>query len=729
MMLPLSQFKDAISKPYKAGKRLYSDTIYTFDIEATNLFLINGKYQTFDPSIPNNSYDDALGNHVIGYDEIDKKVCPYIGMFSVNDTVYYFRDMYQLEDVLKKISNPNVTKYIYVHNLAYEMAFYRWLWIKYPITDLIALKSRKPIQFYVPYFNVIFRCSLRLTELSLEDCAKQYTSIEKKVGDLDYDKARSPLTPLTDTELGYCEYDCLVVYETIKYFRNQYGHIKCMPSTHTGKVRKAYSKKTPDKHLYMMHDLVPGVHEFKMLYMAFMGGVTHANAVNANRVLYEEIGCMDEASAYPAVLFKKYPCERFKTIDPDNIDMYNRNDYAFIYDVTLDDVTSNFYNHYIPTSKCLDGSLRGAVYDNGRIVSCDSLRIVCTCVDYELIKWGYTIGKITIHEVMAAKKDYLPSYFLNFLLDLYENKTKYKNVAGMESIYMNSKALLNSLFGCCCTNTIRATVEYDKQGIWHEGMATDEVIRKKLEDERKSKNLLFAYSTGVFCTAFNRERLMEKIYGFNNGRDLNLDIDCVYYDTDSIFMRNMEAYKDAFEDANKLVDADILACCVARGIDFNRTRPCDPDGVPHPLGHWEVDKILEEFITLGSKRYAYRKNGKVGITVSGVGKGNERDGYSADALNDDLENFNEYLVFDYDHAHKLEHSYIDNMLDIVFEDYNGIEYHSTWPDGVVLKPTTYSMSITESYRAIVNFLFSELQRDERILKEKRFTDGKEKFIR
>ena len=36
--------------------------------------------------------------------------------------------------------------------------------------------------------------------------------VEKKVGDLDYDLLRNSKTDLTEKELGYCEYDCLVVY-------------------------------------------------------------------------------------------------------------------------------------------------------------------------------------------------------------------------------------------------------------------------------------------------------------------------------------------------------------------------------------------------------------------------------------------------------------------------------------------------------------------------------------
>lgn len=725
MMLPVEEIRDVISKPYKAGKRYYSDNIYTFDIESSNMFFINGKWRTFDKRIPSVSYDDAEGNHVVGYDEIEKRACPYIGMFSINEKVYSFRNMEDLEKCLETISNPNVTKYVYVHNLAFEMAFYRYLWIKHPIKDLIALKTRKPIQFYVPYYNIIFRCSLRLTELSLEKCAEQYTNIEKKVGELDYDaKLRSPLTRLSAQELEYCEYDCLVLYETIKYFRNQYGHVKSIPSTQTGTVRRAFRKEVSLRYIYDKQSMVPSVHEFKMLYCAFQGGLTHANALNAGRVIYEPVGSVDECSAYPAMLMMfKYPCERFRTIDPAVIDVYDKNEYAFMYDVTFVGVRSIYYNNYIPASKCIDGTLKNAVYDNGRIVSCDSCTMILTDVDLDIIKRAYRIDKIEIHEVMVAKKDYLPKVFLNFMLTLYENKTRYKNVEGMEEIYMNSKQRLNGIFGCNCTNTIRATVYLDEQGEWHEGEFNDNIIRKKLEEERHNKNLMFSYSTGVWCTAYNRLMLFEKILDIPG-----LDRDVVYFDTDSLKMKNYDKYKPYFDLYNNMVDDHIKECCESRGIDYYRTRPMDPKGERHPLGHWEKDAEYEEFITLGAKRYAYRKNGKIDITISGVGKGNEREGYARDALKNDLENFNEYLVFDYDHAHKLEHVYLDNQGPWTFTDADGNEYHATWQDGCCLRPTTYSMSLTDAYRALIEDYFELLTRDEHIMEKERCYNGKE-FIR
>ena len=56
--------------------------------------------------------------------------------------------------------------------------------------------------------NIEFRCSYMLTRLSLETWGKQL-GVEKLVGFVDYEKLRTPLTPLTQEDLDYSEH-CLL---------------------------------------------------------------------------------------------------------------------------------------------------------------------------------------------------------------------------------------------------------------------------------------------------------------------------------------------------------------------------------------------------------------------------------------------------------------------------------------------------------------------------------------
>ena len=166
-----------------------------------------------------------------------------------------------------------------------------------------------------------------------------------------------------------------------------------------------------------------------------------------------------------------------------------------------------------------------------------------------------------------------------------------------------------------------------------------------------------------------------------------------------------------------------MEMCNHYDIDFELTRPKDPKGVAHPIGHWEIDsdpKGYQEFRTLGAKRYAYRENGEMHITISGVGKA------GVAALHDDIENFNENLFFGFEDAHKMEHIYIDDQPPFTFYDYEGIPYECTWPCGTCLKPTTYSMSLSAYFEYVVNLLQQKYYEDPEIMTRKRRAKDAEK---
>lgn len=86
-----------------------ADTIYSFDMEVSNLFYINGEWRVFDNSLSKTDYK-----------KIKKCSLPYIWQFGINDTVYYGRELMDFEEVLIRISDKNIHKIIWVHNLSYE---------------------------------------------------------------------------------------------------------------------------------------------------------------------------------------------------------------------------------------------------------------------------------------------------------------------------------------------------------------------------------------------------------------------------------------------------------------------------------------------------------------------------------------------------------------------------------------------------------------------------------
>lgn len=105
--------------------------------------------------------------------------------------------------------------------------------------SVFARKSRKVMKAILEDFNIEFRCSFYLSQVKLERLSSVYQlNVEKQVGLLDYNEPRSPITDLTEDELKYCEYDCLVLYEYIKLMREKFTTVKNIPLTSTGIVRR-----------------------------------------------------------------------------------------------------------------------------------------------------------------------------------------------------------------------------------------------------------------------------------------------------------------------------------------------------------------------------------------------------------------------------------------------------------------------------------------------------------
>lgn len=695
MMYPISQFKDVKSKSIykdKVGLK-HSDTIYTFDIETTSMFFINDKWRIFDKTIPQKT-DKKTG--VVGYNDIKKAGVCYHCQFSVNDKVYYFRELAEFENVLKLISNPFLKKYIFIHNLSFEFQWLIPILKKYTIVDMIAREVRKPIAFTIKELNIEFRCSYMLTNLSLENASKKYTSVEKAKGDLKYNVLRSPLTPLTEKEKYYCEMDCVCLYHIIKYFLNEYKHIKLIPYTQTGEVRRAYKKVVPNSHYDFIRSLIPSVEEYKILRKSFMGGITHGNILHIKQYL-KDIESADISSSYPFVMVsEKFPIERFKKLLPHLKKYYSNDDYCKIYVLTLTDVKAKMYNHYISYSHC--ENCKGEILDNGRLVKAKEITMTITDIDYELIKKSYSFN-VEIKEVWVAKKDYLPRYFIDFILNLYGNKTKLKGVTSKdglaENLYMKSKQQINSLFGACVMDIIVSSCVFEN-GKWLQSEKNDEFIQYKL-DEEKERWGLFWYSCGVYITAYARKNLFERLIDNNYA----MDFDVVYYDTDSLKVQNMYKYKSIFDNYNKEVVNKLWKMCIARNISFNKCKPKDIKGKEHLIGEFDMnDGHYSEFVTLGAKRYCYRdkEDNKLHMTVSGVSK------KAVDTLKDNINNFNVETFFDYDSARKNIIAYNDEQPTITFEDCNGVEYTSNWETAIVVYPTTYSMSIDITFSDFINFM-------------------------
>lgn len=608
----------------------------------------------------------------------------YIWQFSINDTVYYGRYLGEFLDLLQELNEKVTHPTIWVHNLAYEYGF-----LKNIITfdEVFARKPHKPL--YCTWQGIVFRCSYMLTRLSLASWGESI-GVEKKVGDLDYKIIRTPLTELTDKEMGYCEYDCLVMYYGLLKYRTKYGTIDNIPLTQTGEVRRVVKnmyKRNMRYHRKITSLLPRNEQEYIFLKDCFSGGYTHANYTHADKLL-KDVSSKDIASSYPFVMLsEKFPMSRWTFIRPYEVDNYRDSDkYSLIMDITLEGIKAKTPLTYISVSKC--SNVTNEKLDNGRIVSATKLTLRCTNIDLDIIQQAYDIKKIKYNKVYMSVNRYLDKELVEYILDLYAGKTEYKDVEGKEDIYLQSKQFINSVFGMMVTDLIMMNYK-DVNGKWiPESKTIDETL-----DELRSKPYknTFAYQHGVFITAYARRNLWKCALRMAN--------DVVYCDTDSI--KYLNDHEDVFEWYNNLAMEKLKVAMDFHNIPMWRTAPKSPDGKRHQIGIFETEKPYIEFKTLGAKRYVYLQNKtdkktgitrpEIGITISGV---NKVKGAKAITYVDEVTN---KFEFDDEFTGKMLFVHDNDYPPVVWNEGLPDEYYSKYTCGIAGIPTTYNMSMKGEY--------------------------------
>lgn len=678
-------------EPKIEGKRkFYDNNIYTFDIETSSYLVLNGKQISV---FEYESLSDKEKNIV------EKKSTMYVWQFGINDTVYYGRTWEELDNFLYYI-NENVpeTKYLFIHNFSYEFQFMQSV---FDFTDVMARKTHKVMTAILDKYNFIVKCSLMMSNSSLANLTKNFNlDIEKKVGDLDYSKVRHSKTPLTDKELGYCEYDCLVLYHYIKKELEVYKTVKNIPTTATGKVRRELKELTLTDYLYKAQvraSINKDPHIYNLLIESFAGGYTHSNRVFTDEII-KNVDSYDETSAYPYVMTTyKFPATKFKRCY-----VKRREDlikkFAYLLVVKFKNIKSKYYNSFISMSKCRN--IKGAKYDNGRVMYADELEIVLTDVDFNFILDSHTCEYEILESHYSIYK-YLPKKLINFILDKYVAKTKLKNIDGYEDVYLRIKAMFNAIYGMCVTNNIRDDVIYNSDThTWSEEELSNGKILDMLEQEHKKAFLSFSY--GVWVTAYARDNLLRRV--------IDLDEYVIYCDTDSIKLR--QGYdKNIFLKYNESVSKKINFVSDLLGIDINRYSPKDKKGVPHMLGVFEHEGkkynkyTYQEFVTQGAKKYAYKEReldeetnmykDKIHITVAGVPK-------KAKVSLKKLSDFKDGFIFKYADTNKNTLFYVDNMQPFNLKDYLGEEYLVTDKSGICMIPTTYTLGKALEYANLLS---------------------------
>lgn len=678
----------------KGQRNKYDNTIYTFDIETTSYLILNGKQLNTKEYLKLNKQDK---------ENVKAMGTMHIWQFGVNDKIYYGRTWRELYLFLQRLEwfGTDKKKFVFVHNLSFEFQFLRNI---FKFKNVMARKSHKVIKCELIDFNIEFRCSYSMTNLPLKKLPDVYNlDVEKMVGDLDYNKIRHSKTELTKKELKYCENDCLVVYKYIQKELLKYGTVKNIPLTSTGHVRRELKERISKNWNYknkVRKAINVDGHIYNLLVDAFAGGYTHANWIYANEILHN-ITSYDFTSSYPYVMVThKFPSKEFKPCKITNRNQMLKS-FAYLLKVRFYNIKCKYYNNFISQSKCI--RIKNGKYDNGRIIYAEQLEIVLTDIDFYFILHTYN-GQYEILESYYSKYDYLPKDFIEFILEKYINKTKYKNIEEKKVEYALEKAKFNSLYGMAVTNNIKDAVIFDNETGWDEIPIENQEIIDSLEKEKKQGFLSFAY--GVWVTAWARYNLLTNI--------IEQDKYCCYCDTDSLKL--LEGFdKTKIDNYNKKVIEKIKQVSKDLEIDINKFTPTDSKGIKHTIGLFDFDGFYESFITQGAKKYAYTKyidkekikentnvlkieNDKaliLEITVAGVPK------QGAKALKK-LEDFKDNFIFDYKYTNKNLLVYNDNMESFKLVDYKGIEQIVNDKYACCLIPTTYELGKSEEYANLIS---------------------------
>ena len=644
----------------------------------------------------------------------EKSAFMYIWMFGIGygEPVYYGRtweEFQELTDTLCDTLQLNRDKrlVIYVHNLSYEFQFMRkyfdWL-------QVFAISERKPIKA-VTTSGIEFRDSYILSGYSLAKTAEnlQTHKVEKMVGDLDYSLTRHHKTELTLEEIGYCKNDIEVVNAYINEQIEQYSDITKIPMTNTGRVRtfvrnncyytstnhRKTNKGKYTRYRKIMNDLTLEPDDYKQLKRAFMGGFTHANANYVGKTL-NNVTSIDFTSSYPSsMLAEKYPMSRPFKVEPKTVKEFEElcSRYAMVFDIEFHNLRPRIYQeNYLSESKAI--KLEKPIINNGRIFSADMVGTTLTEVDYGIMKQSYKWDSISVGNVKAHHKNYLPKDIIKSILELYQGKTELKGVEGSEVEYMLSKGMLNSIYGMSVTDIIQDTHEYDDS--WG---VTPANIDEQIEKYNTSKTRFLYYTWGVWITAYSRRNLWTGIVAMGD--------DYVYSDTDSIKMLNYEQHTEYINNYNELIVRKMNNMMAYYKLDPKLLAPKTITGVEKMIGVWDYEGTYTRFKTLGAKRYLIEENGRLELTVAGLSKKNGIK-YMLDYCEGNHEKvfkmFNDKLYIPKEHTGKNTHTYIDSEMTFQATDYLGetVEVHTK--SGVHLESAEFTLSIAQQYGIFLNNL-------------------------
>ena len=628
-------------------------------------------------------------------------VFPYVYSIGFQKVCFATRYKHIFCDVIETIndylSNYDVKMVCFIHNLSYELSFFNGYFDKIKV---FATDNNKPL--YCDIGNIKVIDTYRLTNMSLDKLSKNYNlGHRKKVGNLNYEIKRFITTKLTGTEKEYIANDVIILceyWEIFKTFALTQKKVLRTFYTSTSVVRQIidYNVKNRLQNLrdikYLNDDYNPEV--TRLISSCYVGAFVKSNNTLTRKII-KNVDMYDETSAYIGVLLAyKYSLFRYKKCDVGITDILKNIDntsYLFTFEVT--NVRNKTGLSTISRHKCIN--IINEVVDNGRIKTCDYMKIDMCEVDLYLFKMFYDFDEYNITNLYYSPKGYLPDYIEKTIRQLYGEKQELKyDPERDDALYQLSKSRVNSVYGCAAEKNKEFNYIYDNE--------TGNYNKVK---NNKGRRTHLALQWSILITAYARKNLLETCYKLENividGKPVGKNT-VIYCDTDSIKVKikskkHKEKIDEIINNYNSEYLEKIKAACKYYDVDWTLYKD---------IGAWDYEGQAKDFMTCGSKRYIYKdEKNKYHITLSGINKNlfkkycdiKHVDYY--DAMRDEA--FNVPVEY----TNKLRHEVInyDDFIEVV--DGNPVKGFTK------LIPVDFTLKTDGDYRKLIEMLGDENEYD------------------
>lgn len=582
--------------------------------------------------------------------------------------------------------NENRRCIVYCHNLPFDFSFIPWN--IFSIKDVFATKEHKIVKCIIDDC-IELRDSAILANAKLEKIAEE-VGLKKMKGDLDYRLIRHYETEISEMEWSYIYEDVHILQQWIqKKIEEEDNNILNIPLTATSYVRRELLRTFREKQYYNDRKKVQNMtlreEEYVLCKKAFQGGFTHANAKWVGKVV-NNVWSRDFCSSYPTVLCtEKYPMQKGFPVKINNLQEFLQwqKDFCIITEVEMTELElqDNFPDSPLSFSHC--EQREECVLDNGRIYCAKRVVTWGTDIDIKLWIQAYHPETIAFRNTYVYRKDYLPKPVLMTIFKFYQMKTELKGQEEYEDEYRRFKAWLNAVYGMMVSD-----ITHDEIMCMDSEWSTQECNNKEqIERYNTNKNRCLFYPWGLFCTSYARQNLWRMI--------LELGNDYIYSDTDSCKYINEEKHREFFDNYNIEIENKLKVVCDKYNIPYEMYKPKDIKGKEHCLGVFDLEENMQRFKTLGAKRYIKECDGKVEITIAGLGKESGRDYICS--IGDPFKVFDNNMVIPAKNTGKLTHTYLVDDREIMIEDYTGKTGIVQLFNGCHLEPTSFKMSLSQEY--------------------------------